>query len=65
MSTEYGIFNDEGLVEQNYWSRSEAEAALDAYDDEDDLEIAEVCPECRGGRADWCDVCPDPDEEGS
>jgi hypothetical protein len=59
-SSEWGLFNDEGLVEQDFWSAAEAAEALIArYDAEDDLRVAEVCPQCRGGQAEGCENCGD------
>lgn len=58
--TEYGIFNDEGCVEAQFYSREEAEAAIaDRYTDEtdDDLEIHEVCPDHEEQRRDVCEEC--------
>lgn len=59
-SIEWGLFNDEGLVEQDFWSAAEAaQALMERYDADDELRVAEVCPECRGGYADGCENCED------
>lgn len=43
---EYGLFNDEGLVEGGFWSRDEAfDAMTSEYDPDDGLEVHEVCPD--------------------
>jgi len=43
---EYGLFGDEGLVESGFFSAQEAETALTAgYVAEDQLHVAEVCPD--------------------
>lgn len=60
-SIEFGLFNDEGLVEQDFWSKEGAEAAIkERYEPDDELRVAEVCPMCRGGEAGACrqtDAC--------
>lgn len=58
MSTEYGIFNSEGLVEQDFWSELEALRAKSAHYDEDeadDMQVYEVCGEHREHIAGECD----------
>jgi hypothetical protein len=56
--TEYGLFNDEGLVEGGFYSVDTAEAAiLDRYDSEDELEVKEVCGDHEGQPYDGCEEC--------
>jgi len=69
VSVEYGIFNDEGMLEGDCWSRDEAEARRTAYyaeydedDPRDDLTIEKVCPTCREGIDGECENC-DEDED--
>lgn len=56
MTIEYGLFNDEGLVEGDFWSEEQAHQAraLD-YDEDDELEVYEVCAEHREHREGYCD----------
>lgn len=56
--TEYGLFDDEGLIEGQFCSREAAHAAIAdryPYSYEEELIVAEVCPE--GQRADTCEEC--------
>ncbi|AOE43841.1 hypothetical protein SEA_BANTAM_152 [Gordonia phage Bantam] len=47
-STEYGIFNDEGMIAGDFWSEEEAFATLCVrYPDDPNADIGEVCPVCR------------------
>ena len=58
VSTEYGLFSDEGCVEAQFYSIGEAaEAILDRYTEDDGLTIAVVCTEHEGERADACEHC--------
>lgn len=52
---EYGLFNDEGCVEAQFYSKEKAQEALAAYDPEDGLHVAEVCPEHEGEERDSCE----------
>lgn len=55
---EYGLFNDEGLMEGQFYGPEEARAAIaDRYTEEDELEVHEVCPEHEGERRDVCEDC--------
>lgn len=56
---EFGLFNDEGCVEAQLYSIAKAQRALAAYSSEDDLHIAEVCPEHEGHERDFCEECED------
>lgn len=56
--TEYGLFNDEGLVEAGFYSVEEAKAAItDRYDAGDELEIEEVCPYHQEHARCGCEEC--------
>ena len=56
--TEWGIFNDEGMVEGGFRSPEEAtEAIWDRYDEEDDLSVLEVCPWHEEQPRDTCEEC--------
>lgn len=62
--TEYGLFNDEGLLEGQFYSVAEAEAAIaDRYSDEDDLHVSEVCPDHPDQERDNCEECNAETEE--
>lgn len=55
--TEYGIFNDEGFIEGDFYSREAAEAAVAARYSDDDCSVHEVCPEHRDQPRDGCEEC--------
>lgn len=56
--TEFGIFNDEGLVEGEFYSEAEAQdAARRRYADEDMLVIAPVCGDHHEHQARDCEAC--------
>lgn len=68
MSTQYGIFNDEGCIEANLWSKDQAEAALDLWveegEDREDLSIEALCPDHEEQPKDGCEECAtDGDDE--
>lgn len=55
---EYGLFNDEGLMESNFYSVEEAQWALvNRYNKEDCLHVAQVCEEHREHEHDACEEC--------
>lgn len=63
-ATEYGVFNDEGILEQDMWSRDEALATLAArYPDDPHVYVGEVCGDCRASEhsLDGCEGCVDND----
>jgi hypothetical protein len=65
--TEYGLFNDEGMVEGQFYSVQEAEAAIaNRYDPEDELSIEEVCEEHPEHAKCGCEECEaeEMEEEG-
>lgn len=45
VSTEFGIFNDEGCLERDLWSRESADEAMKSpdYEEEQDLRVEEMC----------------------
>lgn len=58
MSTEFGLFNDEGCVANQFYSRHEAEAfMLTEYEEDDELHVAEICPEHEEQERDTCEEC--------
>lgn len=69
MSAEYGLFNDEGLVERGHYSKAAAQAAIDDdYDPEDELTVQELCPEHEDEEqardtCEWCFAEDDDEEE--
>lgn len=67
MSTEFGIFNDEGCIEGEFYSREDADRAMADRYAEDDAHVAEVCPDHRDQERDHCEHCRDAadDEEAS
>ncbi|AXH70524.1 hypothetical protein HOT75_gp138 [Gordonia phage Daredevil] len=63
-STEYGIFTDEGLLEQDFWDYHDAEAVMDReYAEEPYVHVGEVCGQCRGAETTVDDGCEDCDDE--
>lgn len=62
MSTEYGIFNDEGCVERGFWSAEEALRELKLMDPEDHGDVKELCPEHEEQARDTCEECFAEDE---
>lgn len=56
--TEFGLFNDEGCVESQLWSREQAEREMaERYTDEDELHVSEICAEHEGNEAHNCEEC--------
>lgn len=61
---EYGLFNDEGCVERQFYSLGEAYAALhEYYSTEDDLTVRLLCPGHEEQPADGCEECEGDDDE--
>lgn len=54
---EYGIFNDEGKIEGDYYSREEAEAACARYPEEEGAVVQECCPEHPEHARESCEEC--------
>jgi hypothetical protein len=64
MSDELGIFSDGGLLEGDFYSVTEAEAAIaDRYGEEDGCYVASVCPEHRDQEKGHCETCDQDDSE--
>jgi len=65
MSQEWGLFNDEGLVLGDFWSKEEAEQELilGNYSDDDELKVLEICPWHREQPKEDCEECMEEDEE--
>ena len=61
--TEYGLFNDEGCVERQFYSVAGAETAVvSRYDVEDELEVLAMCGEHDEQPLNGCEEC-DSDED--
>jgi hypothetical protein len=58
-SIEWGIFNDEGCIEAQFYSEASAQIGLASYylEGERGLSIAVICPEHEGQMADGCEEC--------
>lgn len=56
---EYGIFNNEGMVEGQFYSLAEANKALHTYYDldDDELFVSEICSEHEEQEKDNCEEC--------
>ena len=55
---EYGIFNDEGMIEGDFYSKEEAEAAVAArYTADDEVHVARCCPEHSEQERENCEDC--------
>ena len=65
MTTEYGIFSDEGLVEGGFFTRLDAETAAHVKYDLDGVTVHEICPDHEDQPADACEDCDDPDDDES
>jgi hypothetical protein len=66
MADEYGIFNDEGCIERQFWTEEEAGLALaDLYaSGESGLTIHVLCPDHEEQPRDYCEECAtDGDED--
>ena len=55
--SEYGLFNDEGCVEAQFYSVEEALRALKFYDPDDDIDVREICPDHDEQARDTCEEC--------
>lgn len=63
MTTEYGVFNDEGCVERQLWTLEAASRAAAAYDEDDEVRVEALCPEHDEEPAAFCEECHAEDEE--
>ena len=57
---EFGIFNDEGLLEGGFYSKEEADARMDqgySEEEEGDVYTAPVCHDHPEFEKDNCDLC--------
>jgi hypothetical protein len=60
----FGIFNDEGLVEGDFYSQEEAQTAIkERYSEEDDLHVAECCHDHPEQERESCEECNSEDKE--
>ena len=58
---EWGLFNEEGCIEASFFTLTEALATAEkCYAQEDDLHIAETCPDHAEQEKEFCELC---DEE--
>ena len=56
--SEYGLFNDEGCVENGFRDpAAAARAALERYSDEDELTVSALCDQHPEQSADYCEEC--------
>jgi hypothetical protein len=64
---EFGIFNDEGLLESDFYSREAAEKRLAEEYAEEGAWVGVVCPTHREEEAEHCSECEaeDAEEEGA
>lgn len=62
MTTEYGIFGDEGLVEGDFYSKEEAKKRLEKEYPDSGLWVDECCIEHREQRKEHCEECQYLDE---
>ncbi len=61
--TEYGLFNDEGLVEDGFRTEQEAlDAIADRYSPEDELTVEKLCHEHPENADSGCEDCYGSDE---
>lgn len=56
-SGEWGIFQDDGMIDGGFASQSAAQRALDLDYSEDGAHVAEVCSEHPEHEAESCDLC--------
>ena len=54
---EYGIFNDEGLLEGDFYSEASATAMMNCYYADDDAHVSAICPDHQGHEKDFCEEC--------
>lgn len=63
MSTEYGIFNDEGCVESGFFSVEEAQKVARTDYHGADVEVHAVCPDHPEERATNCEECDEQNDD--
>ncbi len=63
MSTEFGIFTDEGLLEGDCYSAEEAEAVRVKRYAEEDAHVAPICEYHPGQESTTCEGCLIEEEE--
>jgi hypothetical protein len=61
--SEFGIFNDEGLLEGDFYEYDKAVTKMAAYSEETDVHVSEVCPEHREQERKNCEECNAEEEE--
>lgn len=62
MSTEWGIFTDEGCVEDGFTSAEAAEAVRLARYYDDEAEVLPVCHDHEGQASTRCEACDSGDD---
>ena len=61
---EYGLFSDEGCVEDGFYSMSSAlTAIMERYSFEDELEVEEICPDHEQQPYGGCEECQQEEDE--
>lgn len=66
MATEYGIFNDEGVIARDFYSEEEARAfAAKEFAEEEGLQISALCHEHPEHAAETCEECNAEEPEGN
>ena len=64
MATEWGIFSDEGILEDEYYSEEKALAVLRRdYFDDPFAEVLEICPDHRDQPRHSCEECNAEEDE--
>lgn len=61
--TEYGIFNEEGLLEGGFYSAEEAQTKWISTYRDDDAYVAECCHDHPDQETDRCEECVGEDDE--
>lgn len=56
-TTEYGIFNDEGLLEDGFFSEAEAQMIASSEYSEDNVTVLALCPDHEGRPSLGCEQC--------
>lgn len=62
MGAGWGIFNDEGMIEDGFRSEAEAMVAIETYDPDDDVHVAEICHDHPDQERHNCEHCIDDDD---
>jgi len=60
---EYGVFNEEGMIDGPFYTHESAVVVCKSYDDEEAAYVAEICPTHEEQEYDTCEYCYDEDNE--